>query len=429
MRKHCRHIFNFCRSRSEYLTQAQFYMFIETEVPSVYKDLSVENLRRFTDLCCQQVEQYQEGILLKRPSKAGRHNRWKRPKYTMYETKHAVDPLVNKAYRDKAFYQERFPNLNHLFPNYMRALRDNVTQQITNSIDNQGSSSNRRKISSNISDTQQCSLSSATINDQNRININEKNNSNDSECNQTPSYLLHKDNKTESKCLENTDDINVEDNDIIDIDGSENEIKERSDKEASLVPNVDVDTCVDDDTNVQSYSSNQAEPSKMTPEELRAYMHRSTTNFGEVLFSGKFDPRTLKKVIDNRKAEKSMNKIYRNEDSTTQVVQKKMKYNKETYDMVSTSTATSQNQDYFSNVTSNYRNHQYNYEKFKQVSLQNTFNELYHKYKKADVRKVFSPQQIESSIQHVVSKVKEFTVLAYAEDQQLRVEDFAGDCE
>ena len=67
LRKHCRHIFNFCQSRSEYMTQAQFYMFIETEVPSFYKDLSAENLRRFTDLCCQQVEQYQERILIKRP--------------------------------------------------------------------------------------------------------------------------------------------------------------------------------------------------------------------------------------------------------------------------------------------------------------------------------------------------------------------------
>ena len=287
LRKHCRHIFNFCWSRSEYLTQAQFYMFIETEVPSVYKDLSVENLRRFTDLCCQQVEQYQEGILLKRPSKAGRHNRWKQPKYTMYETKHAVDPLVNKAYRDKAFYQERFPNLNHLFPNYMRALRDNVTQQITNSIDNQGSSSNRRKISSNISDTQQCSLSSATTNDQHTINNNEKNNSNDSECNQTSSNISLEDNETESKCLENTDNINIEENDIIDKDVNENQIKEKSDKELSLVLNVDVNTCVDDDTNVQSDSSNQAVPSKMTPEELRAYMRRSGDNVSEVLFSGK----------------------------------------------------------------------------------------------------------------------------------------------
>ena len=80
LRKHCRHIFNFCRSRSEYLTQAQFYMFIETEVPSVYKDLSVENLRRFTDLCCQQVDQYQDGILIKRPYEAGKHNKWKKIK-------------------------------------------------------------------------------------------------------------------------------------------------------------------------------------------------------------------------------------------------------------------------------------------------------------------------------------------------------------
>ena len=37
--------------------------------------------------------------------------------------------------------------------------------------------------------------------------------------------------------------------------------------------------------------------------------------------------------------------------------------------------------------------------------------------KKTGVRNIFSPQQIELSIQHVVSKVTEFTVLAYAEDQ------------
>ena len=42
---------------------------------------------------------------------------------------------------------------------------------------------------------------------------------------------------------------------------------------------------------------------------------------------------------------------------------------------------------------------------------------------------MFSPQQIESSIQHVVSKVKEFTVLSYAEDQQIRIEDVASDRE
>ena len=124
-----------------------------------------------------------------------------------------------------------------------------------------------------------------------------KNTSNDSEFDQTSSFLSHKDNKTESKCLENTDDINLEDNDIINKDGSENKIKERSGKEVSLVPNVDVDTCVDDETNVQSDSSNQAEPSKMTPEELRAYMHRSASNAAEVLFSGKFDHRTLKKLL------------------------------------------------------------------------------------------------------------------------------------
>ena len=75
LRKHCRHFLNFCQSRSEYMTQAQFYMFLETEVPTFYKDLSVENLRRFTDLCYQQVEQYQDGILIKRTYEAEKHNK------------------------------------------------------------------------------------------------------------------------------------------------------------------------------------------------------------------------------------------------------------------------------------------------------------------------------------------------------------------
>ena len=70
-RKKYRHIFNFCCSWSEYMTQAQFNMSLETEVLIIIKYLSVENLQRFTDLCCQQVEQYQDGILIRRPNKAG----------------------------------------------------------------------------------------------------------------------------------------------------------------------------------------------------------------------------------------------------------------------------------------------------------------------------------------------------------------------
>ena len=83
----------------------------------------------------------------------------------------------------------------------------------------------------------------------------------------------------------------------------------------------------------------------MTPEELRAYMHRSGDNLSKVLCSHKSDPRALKKMTDNIRAEKSINKKYQNEDTTTQVVSKKVKYNKETYDMVSTSTSTSQSKE------------------------------------------------------------------------------------
>ena len=100
LRQYTRHIFNFCRSRSEYLTQAQIYMFLETETPVIVKELSAENLRRFADLCCQQVERYQDGVLIERPYKPGRFNKWKSSKYAQYETKHAVDPKKNNAYKD-----------------------------------------------------------------------------------------------------------------------------------------------------------------------------------------------------------------------------------------------------------------------------------------------------------------------------------------
>ena len=53
LRQYTWHIFNFCQSQSEYLTQAQIYMLLETETPAIVKELSAENLRRFADLCCQ----------------------------------------------------------------------------------------------------------------------------------------------------------------------------------------------------------------------------------------------------------------------------------------------------------------------------------------------------------------------------------------
>ena len=61
-----------------------------------------------------------------------------------------------------------------------------------------------------------------------------------------------------------------------------------------MVPNVDVDTCNDDEMNAQSDSSNQAETSKMTPKELRTFMLRSTDNFGKVLHSEPVPPKPVK---------------------------------------------------------------------------------------------------------------------------------------
>ena len=67
-----------------------------------------------------------------------------------------------------------------------------------------------------------------------------------------------------------------------------------------------------------------------------------------------------------------------------------MKPNNETYGMESTSTSTSQNQDNQSSLRSNYHIQHYNHQQFEQVSLQNTFIGLYHKYQNTDVRFFFS---------------------------------------
>ena len=50
-------------------------------------------------------------------------------------------------------------------------------------------------------------------------------------------------------------------------------------------------------------------------------------------------------MSDDIRADRSTNKNYRNEDTSDQVVLKKMKPNNERYGMESTSTSTSQNQD------------------------------------------------------------------------------------
>ena len=88
------------------MTQAQCYVFLETEVPMIIKYLSVENLWRFTDLCCQQVKQYQDVILIRRPYKAGKHNKWMKSKFPKYKTKNSVDPMVSK-----------YTNINHSINN------------------------------------------------------------------------------------------------------------------------------------------------------------------------------------------------------------------------------------------------------------------------------------------------------------------------
>ena len=71
------------------------------------------------------MEKYQDVVLMERKYKCGKNNKWKRKKYPKYESMHRVDPTVKEAYDYLEFYQHRFPNLDHMFPNYFKALHDN----------------------------------------------------------------------------------------------------------------------------------------------------------------------------------------------------------------------------------------------------------------------------------------------------------------
>ena len=72
-------------------------------------------------------------------------------------------------------------------------------------------------------------------------------------------------------------------------------------------------------------------------------MHKSTDNFTNVLFSGKFNAEKIRRMIDNdsSNAEKSSDKNYQSEDTSDKIVSKKLKSNNTTYNLVFTSTATS----------------------------------------------------------------------------------------
>ena len=100
-------------------------------------------------------------------------------------------------------------------------------------------------------------------------------------------------------------------------------------------------------------------------------MHKSTDNFTNVLFSGKFNAEKIRRMIDNdsSNAEKSSDKNYQSEDTSDKIVSKKANCNNEIYDLDSTSTATSQNLDYVSGTACIYNIQQYIYHQFQQVFL------------------------------------------------------------
>ena len=75
------------------------------------------------------------------------------------------------------------------------------------------------------------------------------------------------------------------------------------------------------------------------------------------------------------------------------------------HDSNSSSRATSHKKSINRKSSSDYENKLYNNEIFKQVFLENLFNMLREKYKKIDVKIIFTAREIQFSIAHVVSKV------------------------
>ena len=75
----------------------------------------------------------------------------------------------------------------------------------------------------------------------------------------------------------------------------ENLLEDEPAKEKSKIASVHIDYNHTKGYNTQSYASVQPETSQLTPEDLRDYIHKSTTNFSNVLcFSSKFNTNKLK---------------------------------------------------------------------------------------------------------------------------------------
>ena len=174
--------------------------------------------------------------------------------------------------------------------------------------------------------------------------------------------------------------------------------------------------CNKDVNNISSADKSEVSQSKVSSDISQGIKNISDEMiFGQKVNDTSLNPNDHGRCIDH--------------DESNYIIAKKLKSDKSSfliYDSNTSSTTTSHKKASNKKSGSDYDNALYNIEIFKQVSLENSFNMLKEKYKKANVQNMFSSREIEISIAHIVSKVKELTVVAYAEDQQIRIEDVAG---
>ena len=331
----------------------------------------------------------------------------------------------------------------------MRALRDSVNDQTSYPID-QENNARHDDVSPNTSKFNKDFISSTEKNSENDLGSIKNNDT--SNITQSSSTSLITSENPQKACT----------NFSVNKTGIVNE----SVNKVSINPKIIVDTYKVATKNIQPESSDQCDSSKMTPEELRKYMLSNKDDNDKILHSesiptkpvqvthqeveasmknstddsdsklcDKYEPKERRNLPDDVGVDRSTRKKFHKEDTSDHYSSKKMRTNCDRLDMISTSISTSKAKAQEFVILTNY-DIQLNYkirfcnsERFKQVSLQDAFDQLLPKYKTTDVRFIFSRQEIESTIQHVVSKVKEFSVIAYAEDQNIRVSEVAGDAE
>ena len=128
LKRKCKKMQRFIISRNEYVTQADVFLFLQTELPEFLEKLNQENQTRFIDLCCSICIQYQDCALNLRNRPPGLHSDWNQRYYPKYNKNLGNDPRKGELEEDDRFFTSIYPNLDHEFKNYTRIFEKSKKQ-------------------------------------------------------------------------------------------------------------------------------------------------------------------------------------------------------------------------------------------------------------------------------------------------------------